>query len=113
MQPARRRRPSPPATRSTCSATYTVTQADLDAGSVTNTATASATDPDGDTVSSNEDTATVDATQNPALTIVKSASPTDLQLRSATSSTTAPGHQHRQRDPVGRSRERSTYKPRL
>ena len=51
----------------TCSATYNVVQADIDAGSVTNNATASA-----DGIQSNEDTVTVDAVQNPLLTVVKS-----------------------------------------
>ena len=54
----------------TCSATYTITQADLDAGSVTNTATAS-----NGTVTSNQDSETVTAAQSPALTLVKTASP--------------------------------------
>src|SRR4029077_269947 len=44
----------------TCSATYTVTQADVDAGSVTNTATASS-----GTTTSPPDTATAIATQSP------------------------------------------------
>jgi len=51
-----------------CSATYTITQADLDAGSVENAATAEA---DGTT--SNEDTETVSADQTPELTLDKSA----------------------------------------
>ena len=54
----------------TCTATYTIGQADLDAGSVTNTATAS-----NGTVTSNEDTETVTAVQAPALTLVKTATP--------------------------------------
>ncbi len=56
------------------SATYTVTPADLDAGSVTNAATASTT-LGGNPVTSNQATATVTATQAPALSLVKSASP--------------------------------------
>ncbi|WP_237066694.1 beta strand repeat-containing protein [Loktanella sp. M215] len=64
----------------TCIATYPVTQADLDAGDVTNTATArvsqrvqaSATYPDGlAVVTSAPDSVTVDADQQPALTITK------------------------------------------
>ena len=60
----------PPGASITCSATYTITQADLDAGSVTNTATAS-----NGTVTSNQDSETVTAAQSPALTLVKTASP--------------------------------------
>jgi len=52
----------------TCTATYLVTQANIDAGSVTNIASAS----DG-TTTSPTDTATVSASQGPALTTVKTA----------------------------------------
>ncbi len=79
----RRRDESCPATVSlapgasiTCTASYTITQADLDAGSVTNVASAS-----NGTVTSPTDTATVTADQNPALTIVKTAAPTTLRRR--------------------------------
>ena len=54
----------------TCTASYTVTQADLDAGSVTNIATATAKY-GADTVTSNQDTVTVPAVQNLALTLDK------------------------------------------
>ncbi len=57
-----------------CTATYIITQADLDSGKLTNIATATAKFGDT-TVTSNQDTATVSAVQNPELTLVKTASP--------------------------------------
>ncbi|WP_147409011.1 LPXTG cell wall anchor domain-containing protein [Kitasatospora xanthocidica] len=62
----------------TCTASYTVTQADINAGSITNTATATGTPPSGPPVTSPPSNATVTATANPALTIVKSVDATDL-----------------------------------
>jgi uncharacterized repeat protein (TIGR01451 family) len=64
-----------PAAFITCSASYPVTQKDLDAGSVVNTATGRGSF-NGKTVDSNKDSETVTAVQSPALTLVKTASPT-------------------------------------
>jgi uncharacterized repeat protein (TIGR01451 family) len=64
-----------PGESETCTATYSVTQADLDSGSITNTATATGTAPGGQTVTSAPKTATVSVAQQPALTLVKSADP--------------------------------------
>ena len=57
----------------TCSANYTVTQADIDAGSVTNTASATATSPTGP-ITSPKVPLTIKATQNAALTLDKTSS---------------------------------------
>jgi uncharacterized repeat protein (TIGR01451 family) len=59
-----------------CTASYTVTQADLDAGSVTNTATAAGTPPVGPDTVSDPSTAEVTASADPALTLTKSVTPT-------------------------------------
>src|SRR5258705_5895202 len=54
----------------TCTATYTITQADIDSGRVTNIASAHGSF-GGNPVNSTTDTKTVNATQNPAHTTVK------------------------------------------
>ncbi len=59
----------------TCTATHTVTQADLDAGSIVNVATARAQPPIGVAISDPSDPITVPATLSPALLTTKS-SPT-------------------------------------
>jgi uncharacterized repeat protein (TIGR01451 family)/LPXTG-motif cell wall-anchored protein len=64
--------PLAPSASVQCTATYTVTQADLDAGGVTNTATATATPPSGPAPVSNASDAAVSVAAAPALTIVKS-----------------------------------------
>ena len=65
-----------PGASTTCSATYTVTQADLDAGSVFNSATVTGDTPQGDQITSLESDVTVPAVQSGALLLAKSASPT-------------------------------------
>ena len=60
----------------TCTATYTVTQADINAGSVVNVATASAMN-GANPVTSNQDTVTVPAVQTPALTLDKTTTTTN------------------------------------
>ncbi len=63
-----------PGDEATFTATYTVTQADLDHGSIHDSAVATGTTPSGGSETSQPATATVTATQSPAITLTKSAS---------------------------------------
>ncbi len=67
-----------PQATTTCTATYTVTQADVDAGTITNTAVASGRSPSGPVVTSDPSTATVTATMSPSLALLKTANPTTV-----------------------------------
>lgn len=64
-----------PGDTTSCQGSSDTILADLNAGSITNTATASANDPGGNAVNSLQAQATAMATQAPALSLVKSASP--------------------------------------
>jgi uncharacterized repeat protein (TIGR01451 family) len=67
-----------PGASTTCTGTYTVTQADVDAGALTNTATASGTTPGGAKVTSNPSTATVNTAAGAELTLTKTATPASV-----------------------------------
>ncbi|TKV25571.1 hypothetical protein FDK12_14940, partial [Arthrobacter sp. NamB2] len=62
----------------TCFATYTATQADVDKGVITNVATATGTPTRGTLPPSNESAAKVTAPAAPALSLVKSASVSEV-----------------------------------
>jgi uncharacterized repeat protein (TIGR01451 family) len=62
----------------TCTATYTVTQADIDHGALADSATATGTDPAGDAFTTGRSSAILPAAQAPAISMVKSASPSQV-----------------------------------
>ncbi|MBD0711956.1 MULTISPECIES: DUF11 domain-containing protein [unclassified Streptomyces] len=67
-----------PGASTDCTATYTVTQADIDAGGIDNTATARAVDTLGDEADSAPSSAHVTATRTPAIVLDKAAAPTTV-----------------------------------
>ncbi len=67
-----------PTSSMVCAGTYVATQADIDNGSISDSATVTGTPPSGPSVSSPSSSATVSAPADPALSIVKSASPTSV-----------------------------------
>ena len=69
-----------PAQSMICTASYTVTQADVDAGSVTNSASASSELPDGSDGPGGDDSVDVDADINPSMSILKDAVVTDYSV---------------------------------
>ncbi|WP_431280364.1 DUF7507 domain-containing protein [Leifsonia poae] len=67
-----------PTEQATCTAAYTLTQADVDSGQLSNTATASGTDPNQDPVDSNPSSVVIPSDPSPALTLLKTANLTSV-----------------------------------
>ena len=85
-----------PGDSETCTASYTTTQADVDAGNLSNTATVTGVPPIGP-AATDSSSVTVNAQQQPAITMVKSASINSFATREHPGHLQLPGHQHRQR----------------
>ena len=89
----------------TCTATYTLTQADVDAGVVNNTATASGTPPTGPPVT-DQDNTTTPVTRTAAITLDKQAGTPSGSTVGSTIAYTFLVHEHRQRDAGPGQRQR-------
>ncbi len=76
--------PLAPAASTTCTATYTTTQADVDRGSISNTATATGTAPLGPPPISGPSSVTIPATQTPGITIKKAGNPSGFSAAGST-----------------------------
>ena len=89
-----------PTESTVCTATYTLTQADVDAGHVANTATATGTDPSDTDTSATDDTDTP-ILAGPAITLDKQAGGPVGQHRGRHDRLQLRGREHRQRDADG------------
>ena len=82
----------------TFSGIYTVTQADVDHGSIVDTATATGKPPSGRDVTATSAIVTVDVTESPGLSVLKSASPTIGDSRRPERDLHLHGHEQWKRD---------------
>ena len=100
-----------PGATDSCSATYSVTQADMDNGSITDTGTARGTPPNSNKQVCATSTATVVATPSPGISVVKTASLPTVSDRRSDGDLHLYDHQHRERDLGQRQRERRPVAP--
>ncbi len=87
-----------PGATTTCTKTYTLTQADVDAGHVANTATAAGTPPTGSPVTATDDTDSP-ITAGPAITLDQAGRSPDGNTRRFDHRLHVHREEHRQRDP--------------